>query len=112
MTQTQNKWIDHYLKMVKGQLPHQKYYVVPDPPQKGQMAVTQAEMVVKKGEGDDFKVIAPTQMFVAQAEMAVKRTMDTPALDVKQKGGAVTQSKMFVKRRKMDTLASSEKSKG
>ena len=67
--------------------------------------------MTKKGEGDDFKVIAPTQMAVAQAEMDVKKKIDTLALNVKQKGGAVTQPKMFVKRN-MDTLASSEKSKG
>ena len=74
----QNKWIQHYLKMVKHELPHEKYYIIPD--------------TTQKGEGVDIQLVAPTQMAVAQAKMAVKRKMET--ISNNQKGGAVKKRKI------------------
>ena len=80
---SQKKWIDHYLKMVKGQLPHQKYYIISDDTQ--------------KGEGyDNIQVVAPTQLAVAQAEMAVKRKID--AISLREKD--ITKKKKLLKVKK------------
>ncbi len=58
-----NKWIEHYLKMVRGELPYKKYYVVPN--------------IKSSQEGDgDIKVVTPTQAAVEQAKMVVKRKLE------------------------------------
>ena len=57
-----NKWIKRYQAMVRGELPHNKFYLLPN-------AVSP-----QLGAGD-INVVRPTQQAVEQAKMAVKRKL-------------------------------------
>ena len=81
--------------MVKGQLPHQKYYIISDETQKGE-------------GGDDIQIVPPTQLAVAQAKMAVKRKMD--AISLREKGEA--KKKKLLKNITTTTTTTNVKQKG
>ena len=59
-----NKWIKHYQAMVRGELPHKKFYLIPN-------AVSP-----QLGAGD-INVVSPTQEAVEQVKMAVERIFRT-----------------------------------
>ena len=59
----ENKWVEHYLKMVKGELPHRKYYIVEDRKEN------------QKGEGG-VKLVTPTQAVVEQAKLTMKCNLE------------------------------------
>ena len=59
----ENKWIEHYKKMVAGKLPNKAFYILQD------------DKVPQQGDGD-IKLVSPGQQEVEQAKMAVKRKID------------------------------------